>query len=135
MIIGNLGQEPNLIKTDRGASVCTFSVATNRSWKPKGQSETKEATQWHDIVAFDKLADICAQTLQKGTKVYISGRLKTEDRRNQKGETFRKTEIVADQMIALDNRKNHQTDSSEKGSGKTSQKELKEKNGQKEKSK
>lgn len=105
MIIGNVGEEPNILSTNTGIPLCTFNVATNRSWLPKGATERREETQWHHIVAFSKLAEICGQILTRGTKVFISGRLRNREFANPKGETFRKTEIVAADVIALEKRK------------------------------
>lgn len=108
MIIGNVGEEPKLTSTGVGTPVCTFNVATNRSWLPKGATERREETQWHHVAAFNKLAEICSQVLTKGTKVFISGRVQNRQLTNANGETFRKTEIVASDMIAFDKRKDAQ---------------------------
>lgn len=105
MIIGNVGEEPRLSSTKRSNPVCTFSVATNRSWTPKGSIEKKEETQWHYVVTFNKLAEICSQILTKSTKVFISGRIQTREFTNLEGQKVRKTEIVAFDVIALDKRK------------------------------
>lgn len=104
MIIGNVGEEPNILSTN-GIPLCTFSVATNRSWLPRGATERREEAQWHHVVAFSKLAEICGQILTRGTKVFVSGRLRSKKLVNPKGETFRKTEIVAADVIALEKRK------------------------------
>ena len=88
--------------------MCTFSVATNRPWLPKGANERREETQWHYIVAFNKLAEICSQILTKSTKVFVAGRIQNRELVNPKGEKFRKTEIVARDVIALDKRKDAQ---------------------------
>jgi single-strand DNA-binding protein len=105
MIIGNLGAEPKLAATNTGVPVCTFNVATNRSWLPKGATGRREETQWHHVVAFNKLAEICHQILTKSTKVFVSGRVQNRELVNAEGEKFRKTEIVARNVIALDKRK------------------------------
>ena len=102
ILIGNLGRDPELRHTASGKPVATFTVATNRSWTgPDGSSQ--EETEWHNIVAWDRLAEICQQYLQKGRKVYIEGRIQTrswEDK--QTGQKRYMTEIVANQMIILD---------------------------------
>jgi single-strand DNA-binding protein len=105
MIIGNVGEEPRVTSTNSGTSVCTFNVATNRSWLPRGATERKEETQWHHVVAFNKLAEICSQVLTKSTKVFISGRIQNREITNVKGEILKRTEIVASDMIAFDKRK------------------------------
>lgn len=108
MIIGNVGSEPRLASTNTGVPVCTFSVATNRSWLPRGATERREETQWHHVVVFNKLAEICSQILTKSTKVFVSGRVQSKEVVNPKGEKFRKTEICASDVIALDKRKDAQ---------------------------
>lgn len=105
MIIGNVGDEPKLSSTSNGVGTCAFSVATNRSWLSKGENERREETQWHHIVAFDKLAEICNKILTKGTKVFISGRIQNRQFEDANGETARRAEIVASDMIAIGKRK------------------------------
>jgi single-strand DNA-binding protein len=91
-------------------------MATNRSWSPKDSNEKREETQWHSVVAFSKLAEICDMILQKGTKVYISGRIQNRDFTNAEGESFRRTEVVALEMIAFSKRKDASPDKSKKES-------------------
>jgi single-strand DNA-binding protein len=114
MIIGNLGGEPRLTSTGSGTPVCTFTVATNRSWIPKGSSERREDTEWHYVVAFGKLAEICSRILTKGTKAFVSGRIQNRRIVSQDGEEKRRTEIVAANLIALDRRKDSSLPSKEK---------------------
>jgi single-strand DNA-binding protein len=104
-IVGNLGNKPNFKITQSGTPICTFLVATNRSWKPKNSNEVKEETQWHYVVTFNKLAEICEKVLTKTTKVFVSGRLQTRQFVDDNGEQLKKTEIVASQVIGLDKRK------------------------------
>lgn len=100
-ILGNITHDPELKQLTTGQSVCTFSVATNRSWT--GSDGVKqEKTEFHNVVAWRKLADICAQYLKKGRKVYIEGYLQTRDWQGQDGVKRYRTEIVADNMILLD---------------------------------
>jgi single-strand DNA-binding protein len=108
VIIGNVGEEPRFSLTSNKVAVCTFSVATNRSWVPKGETERKEETQWHRIVAFNRLAEICNEILTKGTKVFISGRIQNRQFENANDKTSRRTEIVASEMIAFGKRKGGQ---------------------------
>jgi single-strand DNA-binding protein len=104
MLIGNLGKDPELRYTASGVAVATFSIATNESWKDQ-DGNAQERTEWHNIVAWRKLAEICGEWLKKGKKVYIEGRLQTRsyDDKNT-GQKRYITEIVADNMIMLDTR-------------------------------
>lgn len=99
-IIGNLTRDPELRTTGSGQSVVNYGVATNRSYKD-ASGEKVEQTEFHNIVAWGKLADICAQYLTKGQKVFVEGRLQTREWEGQDGSKRRTTEIVADNMIML----------------------------------
>ncbi len=101
MIIGNLTRDPEVRTTPQGASVASFSVATNMVWND-ANGQRQEKVEYHNVVAWRKLADICAQYLRKGSKVYIEGRLQTRDWEGQDGIKRYRTEIVADNMIMLD---------------------------------
>lgn len=101
MIIGNVTRDPEVRQTANGASVATFSVATNFFWNdPAGQRQ--ERVEFHNIVAWRKLAEICGQYLHKGSKVYIEGRLQTRDWVGKDGVKRYSTEIIAENMIMLD---------------------------------
>lgn len=101
MLIGNLTRDPEVKTTPSGQNVANFSVATNRVWtNPQGQKQ--EAVEFHNIVAWGKLAEICGQYLGKGRKVYVEGRLQTRDWQGQDGVKRYRTEIVAENMIMLD---------------------------------
>ncbi|MFA5133465.1 MAG: single-stranded DNA-binding protein [Patescibacteria group bacterium] len=101
MLIGNLTRDPEVRKTPSGQSVANFSIATNRVWNGNdGQKQT--AVDYHNIVAWGKLADICSQYLRKGKKVYVEGRLQTRDWEGQDGVKRSRTEIVLENMIMLD---------------------------------
>lgn len=101
MIIGNLTRDPETRTTPSGQSVCNFSVATSSQWKD-AQGQKQERTEYHPIVAWGKLAEICSQYLGKGRKVYIEGRLQTREWEAQDGTKKQRTEIVAENMIMLD---------------------------------
>lgn len=101
MIIGNLTRDPETRTTPNGQSVCNFSVATSSQWT-NAAGQKQERTEYHPIVAWGKLADICAQYLGKGRKVYIEGRLQTREWEAQDGAKKQRTEIVAENMIMLD---------------------------------
>jgi single-strand DNA-binding protein len=102
MLIGNLGKDPELRYTTSGVAVASFTLATNESWKDQ-EGNTQERTEWHNIVAWRKLAEICGEWLKKGRRVYIEGRIQTRsyDDKNT-GQKRYVTEIVADDMIMLD---------------------------------
>jgi len=104
MLIGNLGRDPEVRYTPSGVAVATFTIATNESWRDQ-EGNTQERTEWHNIVAWRKLAEICGEWLKKGKKVYIEGRLQTRSYDDKNTGTKRyTTEIVADNMIMLDSR-------------------------------
>lgn len=99
-IVGNLTRDPEMRYTPNGQAVCSFSVATNRRWKDKDGNQ-QEATEFHNIVAWGKLAEITSQYLKKGNKVYIEGRLQTRSWEGQDGGKRNRTEIVAENFIFL----------------------------------
>jgi single-strand DNA-binding protein len=99
-IIGNLTRDPEMKVIPSGQTVTTFSVATNRSWKDKS-GEKKEEVEYHNIVVWGKLAEICGQYLNKGKKVFVSGNLKTRSWEATDGSKKSRTEIVAQDMIML----------------------------------
>lgn len=101
MLIGNLTRDPNLRYTPNNTAVCSFGIATNRSWTPADGGEKQERVDFHNIVAWSKLADICGQLLHKGDKIYVEGRLQTRDWKGQDGTDRRITEIVIENMILL----------------------------------
>lgn len=104
MIIGTLGQDPDVKYTASGSPVVNVSVATNESWKDKQTGENQERTEWHRIVVFGKLAEICAQYLKKGSQVYFEGRIQTRKWQDQTGNDRYSTEIVANDMQMLGGR-------------------------------
>ena len=103
MLIGNLTRDPELRYTPQGTAVGSFGLATNREWNVDGQK--KEAADFHNIVAWGKLGELCSQLLVKGTKVYVEGRLQTREWSNDQGEKKYKTEVVIDEMIILNSKK------------------------------
>jgi single-strand DNA-binding protein len=102
-LIGNLTRDPELRYTPAGAAVCTFGLATNRYWTTDS-GEKREDVEFHRIVAWNKLAELCAQLLVKGRKVYVEGRLQTRKWTGQDGQERTTTEIVINDMIILDSR-------------------------------
>jgi len=102
-LIGNLTRDPELRYTPNGNAVCTFGLATNRTWTTDS-GEKREEVDFHRIVAWNKLAELCSQFLTKGRKVYVEGRLSTRSWTGQDGAQKSTTEVVIDDMILLDNR-------------------------------
>ncbi len=98
-LIGNLTRDPELRYTPNGAAVCTFGMATNRTYVTEG--ERKEEVDFHRLVSWNKLAELCNQLLKKGNKVFISGRLQTRSWEAQDGTQRQVTEIVVEDMILL----------------------------------
>jgi single-strand DNA-binding protein len=99
-LIGNMGRDPEMRYTTSGKAVCNFSVATSHTWKdPDGVPQ--ERTEWHNIVAWGKLGEICNQYLAKGRQVFLEGRLQTRKWQGQDGSDRYTTEIVIDNMILL----------------------------------
>lgn len=103
MLIGNLTRDPNLRFTPTSTAVCSFGIATNRAWTPADGGEKQERVDFHNIVAWSKLAEICGQLLHKGDKVYLEGRIQTRDWKTEDGQEKRITEIVIDNMMLLSN--------------------------------
>lgn len=103
-LIGNLTRDPELRYTPAGTAVCTFGLATNRSWTTQS-GETKEETEFHRVVAWNKLGELCAQLLAKGRKVYVEGRLSTHAWTAQDGSQKSTTEVVIEDMILLDSKR------------------------------
>lgn len=101
MLIGNLTRDPEMRKTTTGQSVTTFSMATNRTYTDKNGIKKDEA-DYHNIVAWGRLAEICQQYLNKGKKIYVDGRIQTRDWEGQDGVKKYRTEIVIENMIMLD---------------------------------
>lgn len=100
MIIGNLTRDPEMRNTPSGQSVTSFSVATNFVWNDQsGQQQSK--TEFHNVIAWRKLGEICGQYLNKGSKVYIEGRLQTSEWNAPDGSKRQRTEIIAENMIIL----------------------------------
>ena len=102
-IIGNLTRDPELRFTPGGVAVCTFGIATNRQWNTD-QGEKKEDVEYHRVVAWSKLAEICGQLLKKGRKVFVEGRLQTRKWEGKDGVERQTTEIVISEMILLDSK-------------------------------
>ncbi len=104
ILIGNLGQDPDVRYMPNGNAVANVTLATSESWKDKNTGETQEKTEWHRVVFFRRLAEVVGEYLKKGSKVYVEGRLQTRKWQDNNGQDRYTTEIVADQMQMLDSR-------------------------------
>jgi single-strand DNA-binding protein len=101
MLIGNLTRDPEIRNTPTGQSVASFSIATNYVWTDQS-GQKRDKAEFHNIVAWRRLAEICGQYLKKGSKIYVEGRLQTRDWVGQDGVKRYRTEIIAENMIMLD---------------------------------
>lgn len=104
ILIGNLGQDPEVNYMPSGDAVTNISIATSEQWKDKQTGEVQERTEWHKVVFFKRLAEIVGEYLKKGSKVYIEGSLRTRKWQGQDGQDRYSTEIVASEMQMLDSR-------------------------------
>jgi len=101
ILVGRLGRDPELKYTGSGTPFCRFSMATDEVWNDKTSGERQEKTEWHNIVVWDRLAEICNQYLAKGRLVYIEGSLQTREWDDQDGNKRKTTEIRAREMVLL----------------------------------
>jgi single-strand DNA-binding protein len=103
MLIGNLGKDPEIRYTPEGTPVANFSLATSENWTDKSGNR-QEHTEWHSIVAWSRLADLCKKYLSKGRQVYVEGRIRTREWNDRDGNKRRTTEVIATQMVLLGSR-------------------------------
>jgi len=96
ILVGNLGQDPEVRYTPGGAAITTISIATSESWKDKNTGQTQEKTEWHRVVFFGKLAEIAGEYLHKGSQVYVEGKLQTRKWQDKSGQDRYTTEVVVD---------------------------------------
>jgi len=102
ILIGNLGQDPEVRYSTQGAAIANVSIATSEKWKDKQTGQMQEKTEWHRISFFGKLAEIVQQYVKKGSKIYVEGRLQTRKWQDSTGQDRYTTEIVANEMKMLD---------------------------------
>ena len=117
MLIGNLTRDPEMRYTPSGTAVCTFGIATNRTWVTDN-GDKKEETEFHRIVAWNKLAELCSQLLFKGRRVFVEGRLQTRQWTGQDGQQRTATEIVIEDMMLLDSKRQEDPAYAEASAGK-----------------
>ena len=103
LLIGNLGKDPEVRYTSSGKAVATFTLATSQQWKDQGGTD-QERTEWHRIVAWGRLGEVCGEYLSKGRQVYIEGRIQSREWEDQEGNKRTTVEIVANDMIMLGGR-------------------------------
>ena len=101
ILVGRLGKDPEVRYTPNGVAIANFSIATSEEWKDKDTGEKQERTEWHRIVAWRRLGEICGEYLHKGSQIYIEGRLQTRDWEDRDGNKRYTTEIVAQNMQML----------------------------------
>ena len=101
ILVGRLGRDPEVRYTPNGVAIANFSIATSEEWKDKDTGEKQERTEWHRIVAWRRLGEICGEYLHKGSQIYIEGRLQTRDWEDRDGNKRYTTEIVAQSMQML----------------------------------
>ena len=116
ILIGNLGADPELRYTPSGRAVVNFNLATSRTWNNR-DGEKQEETEWHRLVAWDKLAEICGEYLKKGAQTYVEGRLQTRSWEDKNGLKRYTTETVASEMLMLGSRQDAGSSGSSKSSG------------------
>ncbi len=104
ILVGNLGQKPEMRYTQTNTAVATLSIATSESWKDKESGEQREKTEWHRVVFFGKLAEIAEQYLDKGSQVYVEGKLQTRKWQDKDGNDKYTTEILGNEMNMLGGR-------------------------------
>jgi len=104
ILIGNLGNDPEVRYTPNGYGIANVSIATSSSWRDKQSGELQERTEWHRVVFFGKLAEIVGEYLKKGAKIYVEGSLRTRKWQDKNGVDRYTTEIIADEMNMLDSR-------------------------------
>ena len=111
ILVGNLGNDPEVRYSQAGAAITNISVATSESWKDKQTGQPQERTEWHRVVFFNRLAEIAGEYLRKGSKVYLEGSLRTRKWQDKEGQDKYTTEIVAAEMQMLDSRGDSNRDS------------------------
>jgi single-strand DNA-binding protein len=104
IIVGNLGQDPETRYMPSGKAVTNLRVATSESWKDKQTGEQREQTEWHSVVMYDRLAEIAAEYLRKGSQVYLEGKLRTRKWQDKEGRDRYSTEVIANEMQMLGGR-------------------------------
>lgn len=104
ILMGNVGADPQINQAESGMNVTKIAIATSESWKDKESGAVKEKTEWHQVVFFNKLADLVMKLVRKGSRIYVEGRLHTRQWQDKNGNNRQNTEVNASQVFILDNK-------------------------------
>jgi len=130
ILVGNLGQKPDMKYTQSNTAVANLSLATSESWKDKDSGDLKTKTEWHRVVYFGKLAEIAEQYLDKGSKIYIEGKLQTRKWQDQAGNDRYTTEVLGQELTMLDSRGDSSVSSFENNNSTMSEEDVNQDNGE-----
>ena len=130
ILVGNLGQKPDMKYTQSNTAVANLSLATSESWKDKDSGDLKTKTEWHRVVYFGKLAEIAEQYLDKGSKVYVEGKLQTRKWQDQSGNDRYTTEVLGQELTMLDSRGDSSGSSLENNNSGMSEEDVNQDNGE-----
>ena len=130
ILVGNLGQKPDMKYTQSNTAVANLSLATSESWKDKDSGDLKTKTEWHRVVYFGKLAEIAEQYLDKGSKIYIEGKLQTRKWQDQAGNDRYTTEVLGQELTMLDSRGDSSVSSFENNNPTMSEEDVNQDNGE-----
>jgi single-strand DNA-binding protein len=130
ILVGNLGQKPDMKYTQSNTAVANLSLATSESWKDKDSGDLKTKTEWHRVVYFGKLAEIAEQYLDKGSKIYIEGKLQTRKWQDQAGNDRYTTEVLGQELTMLDSRGDSSGSSFENNNSGMSEEDVNQDNGE-----
>ena len=130
ILVGNLGQKPDMKYTQSNTAVANLSLATSESWKDKDSGDLKTKTEWHRVVYFGKLAEIAEQYLDKGSKVYVEGKLQTRKWQDQSGNDRYTTEVLGQELTMLDSRGDSSGSSFENNNSGMSEEDVSQDNGE-----
>ena len=130
ILVGNLGQKPDMKYTQSNTAVANLSLATSESWKDKDNGDLKTKTEWHRVVYFGKLAEIAEQYLDKGSKVYVEGKLQTRKWQDQAGNDRYTTEVLGQELTMLDSRGDSSGSSFENNNSTMSEEDVNQDNGE-----
>ena len=130
ILVGNLGQKPDMKYTQSNTAVANLSLATSESWKDKDSGDLKTKTEWHRVVYFGKLAEIAEQYLDKGSKVYVEGKLQTRKWQDQSGNDRYTTEVLGQELTMLDSKGDSSGSSFENNNSGMSEEDVNQDNGE-----